>query len=86
MQLEYSPEFKKQWAKMPKKIRARALERLALLSEDQFSPLLYNHKLVGRYASHRSINVTGDWRIIYRQINDDTLRLRVIGTHSQLYF
>jgi addiction module RelE/StbE family toxin len=85
MQLEYSPGFKKQWAKVPKKIRVRAMERLALLCEDPFNLLLNNHKLAGRYASHRSINITGDWRIVYRQIHNDTLHLRVIGTHSQLY-
>lgn len=85
MQFEYSSRFKKQWAKAPKKVTVRASERLVYMLEDEFNPLLGNHKLAGNYASYRSINITGDWRIVYRKIDEETVFLYAIGTHSQLY-
>lgn len=85
MQFEFSPRFKKQFVKTPKKVRAQTSERLALLLGDEFHPLLNNHKLHGSYTGYRSINVTGDWRIVYRKTDNDTFYLYDIGTHSELY-
>ena len=85
MQFDYSPRFEKQWVKVLKKIKTRALERLDLLLVDEFNPQLGNHKLVGILAPFRSIDVTGDWRILYCKMSDEIILLYAIGTHSQLY-
>lgn len=42
------------------------------------------HKLKWKYGIYRSINVTGDYRIIFR-LKDDTIFIDMFGTHSELY-
>ncbi len=66
-------------------MKARVGERLELLVGNEFDPLLNNHKLQGEDASYRSINVTGDVRIVYRKTSRDAYLLVAIGTHSELY-
>ena len=77
-------KFNKVFKKIPLKIQERALERLGLLLEDEFNPLLNNHELNGEYEGCRSINVNSDWRIIYEK-QKGGIHLLQIGTHSQLY-
>lgn len=79
-----SNKFNKLFKKIPLKIQEKALERLGLLLEDEFNPLLNNHELNGEYQGCRSINVNSDWRIIYEKQGNGICLLQ-IGTHSQLY-
>jgi len=81
----FSPHFIKSFNKLSKKIQEKVLEKLELFDEDEFNEIFKNHKLHGEYDGYRSINITGDLRIIYEKINDETFRLYTIGTHSQLY-
>jgi addiction module RelE/StbE family toxin len=81
----YTPEFKKRLETFPKKIRLKVFVRLIVFIKDPFDPILNNHSLHGIYAGRRSINVTGDIRIVYREINENRYLLTDVGTHSQLY-
>jgi len=85
MILGYSPKFKKQYKKLPQKIRVKVKEKLIILSEDEFSPSLRNHKLNGEYTSYRGISITGDIRVVYRKTDTDLLYLQAIGSHSELF-
>lgn len=78
-------QCKKKTAKLPKKIRRALAERLRLFAHDPFNVLLNNHALHGTLRSYRSINITGDWRLIYEQYDEHTVRLMDIDTHSNLY-
>lgn len=80
-----STRFKKHYHKLPSALQARADERLVLFGEDPFHLLLNNHPLHGRYKDKRSINIGGDYRIVYREIETETYLLIDIGTHSELY-
>jgi len=60
-------------------------ERLRLFATDPFHPLLNDHSLRGEYQNQRSINITGDVRIIYEMVSQDVAKLIDIGTHSELY-
>lgn len=60
-------------------------ERLALLELDESNPLLNDHKLGPPYEECRSINITGDYRLVYKRLTADTYYLRAVGTHHQLY-
>ncbi len=53
--------------------------------QNEYHPMLNNHKLVGKYTGSRSINVTGDYRAIYEKRDSDSIYWAAIGTHSQLY-
>lgn len=79
-----SSRFRKQFKKCAEKIREEALERLAVLGQNEFDALLNNHKLSGKYAEYRSINVTADYRIAYKRVSGG-FYLFAIGTHSELY-
>lgn len=84
MRIARTARFAKQFQKLPNWLQERAVERAALLLEDPFHPLLHTHGLKGNYQGYRSINVTGDYRIIYQE-ERDTYRLIAIGTHHELY-
>lgn len=85
MQFLYSSKFKKQFKKFPKKIRIQAINRLELLTKNEFHQLLSNHKLHGELGDYRSIAVTGDIRIIYKKMEQNMCYLIAIGPHSELY-
>ena len=89
LKIDFSRKFLKLYKKAPVNIREAAANRLETFKSDQFNPLLNNHALTGIYQGHRSINVTGDWRIIFIETVDRAGKITVlvvtIGTHSQLY-
>lgn len=85
MYIHYASTFKKMYKKLPKRIRDKADERIMLFSTDPFHPLLNNHPLTEGYRGCRSVNVTGDFRIVYRDRGKDVVSLEAIGTHHQFY-
>lgn len=85
MRIVLSAQCIKSLKKHPKTIVARFSERRDLFLENQFHPLLNNHKLHGKYANHRSINIMGNFRAVYRHIEDDLVEFVVVDTHPNLY-
>ena len=85
MKLEYSRSFIKQMKKAPKNIQKAVRGRLGIFVSDKFHPLLNKHALQGNYRSFRSINISGDWRAVYRETDMGTAYFEALGTHSQLY-
>jgi addiction module RelE/StbE family toxin len=85
MDIFYHRDFKKQYKKADKKIREQFKERRNLFIKDPSHPILDNHELDYDWAGCRSINVTGDFRAIFRQVSDNTVEFLAIGTHHQLY-
>ena len=77
--------FERQYKKLNQALRDKIWERLSLLVVDDLNPLLNDHKLGPPFESYRSINVTGDYRLVYKRIGQDTYYLRAVGTHHQLY-
>lgn len=78
-------KFKKKVARLPVKIKLALMERLRLFAVDPFSFILNNHALHGSLRNYRSINITGDYRLIYEDYAENTVRLIDIDTHSNLY-
>lgn len=85
MTIEFSKSFKKHYQKLPKPIQEKAKTRLQLFRDNIFHPVLRNHELEGKYLDHRSINITGDYRAVYRKITETLVEFVDIGTHAQLY-
>lgn len=77
--------FERQYKKLDQALRDKMWERLFLLTADNLNPLLNDHKLGPPFESYRSINITGDYRLVYKRIEKDTYYLRAVGTHHQLY-
>lgn len=85
MNIVFHKRFEKMMRKLPPKIRDKAVERVALFSEDPTSRLLRIHALYTPYKGSYSIDITGDYRAIYELVDDETALFTHIGTHSQLY-
>ncbi len=86
MKIDYSHKFIREFKKTPRKIQIAFRNRLKIFLHDKFHPLLNNHSLTGKYQNYRSINITGDWRAIFRELNSGKLiYFEALGTHSQLY-
>jgi mRNA-degrading endonuclease YafQ of YafQ-DinJ toxin-antitoxin module len=77
--------FKKKTEKLPKKIRLALAGRLRLFIHNPMDPILNNHKLHGERRHQRSINITGSYRLIFEQVDTETVRLIDIDTHTNLY-
>ena len=81
----HSNRFDKKIINLDSKILAAFQERFSLFRQNPFHPLLNNHKLSGDRKDQRSINITGDWRLIFEQVDSHTIRLLDIDTHRNLY-
>lgn len=77
--------FSKTAVKLSATVKRALAERLQLFMKDPFAVILNNHPLQGDRQPYRSINITGDYRLIYEQYDEDTVRLIDIDTHSNLY-
>jgi addiction module RelE/StbE family toxin len=86
MQIEYSKKFIKEFKKCPVKVKNNFKTRLEIFINNPYNQLLNNHPLTGELKDYRSINITGDWRAIFQELEDGLVIYFVaIGTHSQLY-
>lgn len=77
--------FDKELSKLHPKIKAIVVEKLKIFVKNPFEQILYNHKLKGSLKYYRSIKITGDYRLIYEDLGNDSIRLIRVGTHNELY-
>lgn len=85
MKILFHRDFEKAFSKLPDNIQRKFKEQLTVFEHDPFHPTLRNHRLSGKYKGHRSINVSGDIRVIYTLVGEDNYWFIDIGTHTQLY-
>lgn len=85
MIIQYTPKFKKQYKKLPKKFQIQFDERLRLFFLDPTNPKLRVHPLKGSFSGYWSMNISGDLRALYLKKGDELIIFALIGTHSQLY-
>lgn len=86
--IEFTDNFNKQRKVAPKYIKIAFRETLELFLEDQNHPYLRNHALKEEFASYRSIDITENWRAIFKEVKSKTKNViifHMIGTHEQLY-
>lgn len=84
METKFSRQFRKQFHKVPREVKDRFFKRLDMFILNPFHPLLNNHALTGEFDGYRSINVNGDWRAVFREVEGGVV-FEALGTHSQLY-
>lgn len=85
MKIKLGKIFLKQLDKAPKSVIEAFDERLRIFVSDKFNPILNNHSLKGKYQGCRSINIGGDWRAIFEELENGDVYFEFIGTHNQLY-
>jgi addiction module RelE/StbE family toxin len=72
----------------PLEIKEAFRETLALFLEDPHHPFLRNHPLKEQFAGYRSIDVTDDWRAVFKESSTGdrvVITFHLIGTHKELY-
>lgn len=85
MRIFLHKNFKKRYKKLSQSEQRHFKERRDLFLQNPFHPLLDNHALHGAYQGYRSINITGDFRAIYEEIDPDIVHFVTLGTHPELY-
>lgn len=85
MSVHDSGRFRKQYKKLGIALKKNAQASVHLLAQDEFHATLNNHKLQGKYEGCRSIDITGDWRVVYKKYAEGVFLLVAVGTHSELY-
>ena len=77
--------FVKKYAKLRVNQKRKFKERRDIFLRDPYDPILNNHALAGKYTGSRSINITGDLRLVFDVIDKDSVLFIDIDTHSNLY-
>jgi len=87
MRIEYSKRFIKDLKNSSQGIKTSFKDRLNIFVVNRCHPILNNHSLSGKLKNCRSINVSGDWRAIFKEIKEeDVCYFIAIGSHSKLYY
>ena len=76
--------FKKNYKKLTESQKKKFKDRRNLFLQEEYDPILNNHALSGKYAGYRSINITGDLRVLFKKDGDLVMFVK-IDTHSNLY-
>lgn len=73
---------------MPLEIKAAFREARELFYDDTHHPSLRNHALREKYTGFRSIDITNDWRAVFKVRETEkqtTATFYFLGTHDELY-
>lgn len=88
MNVAYDPAFVKKLKKIDIRVRNNVKEKILLFSKEPQNLSLNNHSLRDEYRGYRSIDITGDWRAIFRVefVGEERIAYFTnIGTHKELY-
>lgn len=86
--VKYSLVFNKQLKTSPLEIKIAFRQVRELFLEDPNHHSLRNHGLRNEFTGYRSIDVTADYRAIYRKKGSgkkEVITFYMIGTHEELY-
>jgi len=84
----FDKKFDKKFKKISVKIQEKFFDRLRIFKNNKFEKILNNHKLHGEYEGCNSINITSNYRAVFKIINKENEEFCVfitIGTHPGLY-
>ena len=88
MKIVYDSLFIDTLKKVNVRIRKSFKERIFLFSKDPHNLQLDNHALREKYQGYRSIDITADYRAIYKERLEGEKTIAYFtepGTHKQLY-
>lgn len=88
MKLRFSKEFIKKYKKANVRIRNRVDQQLQKFETNPNELGLRNHQLHGEWAGYKSIDITEDYRAIYKDVHEEketNAYFIDLGTHKELY-
>jgi addiction module RelE/StbE family toxin len=84
MEISYKKSFLKLYEKLPTKVQGKVKEALLTFATSPDHIALHSHSLAGKWFGFRSINITGDYRAVYKETGSLAV-FYAVGTHAQLY-
>ena len=85
MKVHFHKRFANDFRRLNPKIQHAFEDRLGLFCTNPYQIKLNNHPLKGKWEGYRSINVSGDYRAVYKDICQGEVIFTNIGSHGQLY-
>lgn len=85
MQIFTHKQYDKAWSKLSKAQQKRISKSVQLFMANPDAKSLRIHQLKGEYYPQYSLSAGGDLRIHYLVVDEQTVMLVAVGTHSQLY-
>lgn len=86
--IKYSNLFNKQRKALPLEIKIAFRDARELFLDNPSHSALRNHPLREKFAGYRSIDVTEDYRVLFKEIKAEkqiVIKFYTIGTHEELY-
>lgn len=81
VRIYYTPEFEKQWKKIPPPVKRKAIQKEQLFRENSYHPSLKTHKLSGVFEGLYAFSIDYHWRIVF-QIQGAVVYFVSVGTHA----
>jgi len=85
MKICYSSRFKREYKKLPEKIKCLARKNEKIFRKNPFESKLKTHKLQGKFRKkiekYWSFSIGYKYRIIFRFMDKNVVRFYLIGTH-----
>ena len=81
-------EFIKLYKKAAVRMRKQVDEKLLIFSKNPYDLGLHNHELHEEWEGYRSIDITNDYRGIYKEVHEGgeiNASFVALGTHDELY-
>lgn len=85
MQLTFAKEFEKRYKALNPKQQQRVDKALLCFVGDRATVSLRYHALKGQWLGHFSLSAGGDLRIHLKYLEEASVLVVTLGTHSQLY-
>ena len=82
MQIIYSPQFEKEYKRLPENIKRKAEKKEKIFRSNPFDSRLKTHKLSGRLFEFWSFSIDNRYRIIFELKNEKTVIFHIVGDHS----
>ncbi|HOI60319.1 MAG TPA: type II toxin-antitoxin system mRNA interferase toxin, RelE/StbE family [Candidatus Pacearchaeota archaeon] len=79
-----SKNFKKQYKRLPLRMQEKLKNALLLFAQNEYNQILNNHNLNGKLKDYKSIDITGDYRAIFKVENGIAI-FYFLGNHNNLY-
>ncbi len=84
MAVRYKKRFQKHFRKLSPKVKDKFYQQLEIFLASPLDQRLHNHTVDTAFPGCRSLDVTGDYRAIFREDGGDVIFID-IDTHSNLY-
>lgn len=85
MRIYYSSKFKREYTKLPQKIKKLAEEREIVFRKNPFNSALNTHNLHGRLKEYWAFSIDNRYRIIFEFAEKEIMWFHSVGDHSMYY-